>query len=101
MLTPRIESVIQEAEGKIDLAKVSAKMIILFFYISIEWAHIMTWRFLNCSQVDIDEHSDLALDYDVSSVPVLVVMKDGKEVKRLVGLQDVDKLRNWVLNSAK
>lgn len=52
-------------------------------------------------QVDIDEHSDLALDYDVSSVPVLVVLKDGKEIKRLVGLQDVDKLRNWVLNSVK
>lgn len=55
----------------------------------------------NQLQVDIDEHSDLALDYDVSSVPVLVVMKDGKEIKRLVGLQDVDKLRNWVLNSVK
>lgn len=53
------------------------------------------------SQVDIDEHSDLALDYDVSSVPVLVIMKDGKEVKRLVGLQDEDKLRNWVLKSVK
>lgn len=51
--------------------------------------------------MDIDEHSDLALDYDVSSVPVLVIMKDGKEVKRLVGLQDEDKLRNWVQKSVK
>lgn len=57
--------------------------------------------FLHYLQVDIDEHSDLALDYNVSSVPVLVILQDGKEVKRMVGLQDADKLRHWVLNSVK
>lgn len=72
MLTPRIESVIAEKQGKILLAK-----------------------------VDIDEHSDLALDYEVGSVPVLIAMKDGKVLERIVGLQDTDKLRQFVDKYAK
>lgn len=46
--------------------------------------------------MDIDEHNDLAFDFDVSSVPVLVGMKNGKEVARMVGLQDTDKLKKFV-----
>lgn len=67
MLTPRIESIIGEKAGTVKLAK-----------------------------VDIDEHSELALNYDIGSVPVLLVIKDGKVQNRLVGLQDTDKLRAWV-----
>ncbi|XP_058830442.1 thioredoxin, mitochondrial [Topomyia yanbarensis] len=67
MLTPRIETIIGEQKGKVKLAK-----------------------------VDIDEHSDLALDYEVASVPVLLAIRNGKVEQRLVGLQDTDKLRNWV-----
>jgi len=67
MLTPRLESVIAEKQGKILLAK-----------------------------VDIDENTDLALDYEVGSVPVLIAMKDGKVLERIVGLQDTDKLRKFV-----
>ncbi|CAH0694254.1 unnamed protein product [Spodoptera exigua] len=67
LLTPRLESIISESKGKVVLAK-----------------------------VDIDEQADLALDYDVSSVPVLVAIKNGKVLHRLVGLQDTDKLRKWI-----
>ncbi|CAH1638801.1 unnamed protein product [Spodoptera littoralis] len=67
LLTPRLESIISESKGKVVLAK-----------------------------VDIDEQADLALDYDVSSVPVLVAIKNGKVLNRLVGLQDTDKLRKWI-----
>lgn len=67
MLTPRIESIIDENAGKIDLAK-----------------------------VDVDEYSDLALDYEVAAVPVLLAIRNGKVEQRLVGLQDADKLRKWV-----
>ncbi|KAK9502695.1 hypothetical protein O3M35_011411 [Rhynocoris fuscipes] len=66
-LTPRIENVIAEKKGEVILAK-----------------------------VDIDEHTDLALDYDVGSVPVLVAIRNGKVEERLVGLQDTDKLRQFV-----
>ena len=37
--------------------------------------------------VNIEENDDLAYDYDVSSIPCLVVFKDGKEAKRSVGLK--------------
>ncbi|CAD0200704.1 unnamed protein product [Chrysodeixis includens] len=67
LLTPRLESIISENKGKVVLAK-----------------------------VDIDEQTDLALDYEVSSVPVLVAIKNGKVLHRLVGLQDTDKLRKWI-----
>ncbi|XP_026486813.1 thioredoxin, mitochondrial [Vanessa tameamea] len=67
LLTPRLESIISENKGKVLLAK-----------------------------VDIDEQTDLALDYEVSSVPVLVAIKNGKVQQRLVGLQDTDKLRKWI-----
>lgn len=51
------------------------------------------------AKVDIDELSDLALDYEVASVPVLVAIRNGKVKQRLVGLQDTDKLRTWVQNA--
>ena len=37
--------------------------------------------------INIDEQDDLAYEYNVSSIPCLVVFKDGKEVKRSVGLK--------------
>lgn len=46
--------------------------------------------------MDVDDHSELALDYDVASVPVLLAIRNGKVEQRLVGLQDTDKLRQWV-----
>lgn len=67
MLTPRLETVIAERKGKVLLAK-----------------------------VDIDENTDLALDYEVGSVPVLVAIENGQVVAKLVGLQDEDKLRKFV-----
>ncbi|EDW78803.1 thioredoxin, mitochondrial [Drosophila tropicalis] len=72
LLTPRIENIVGEQAGSIKLAK-----------------------------VDIDEHSELALDYDVAAVPVLVVMQNGKELQRMVGLQDEDKIRAWVAAAVK
>ena len=36
--------------------------------------------------IDIDEEDELAEDYDVSSIPCLVVFKGGEEVYRSVGL---------------
>ena len=36
--------------------------------------------------IDIDEEDELAEEYDVSSIPCLVVFKGGEEVNRSVGL---------------
>ena len=37
--------------------------------------------------INIDNEDDLAYEYNVSSIPCLVVFKDGSEVKRSVGLK--------------
>ncbi len=37
--------------------------------------------------VNIDENDDLAYDYNVSSIPCLVLFRDGTETKRSVGLK--------------
>ncbi|MBQ9019109.1 MAG: thioredoxin [Bacilli bacterium] len=36
--------------------------------------------------IDVDNNQDLAKEYNVFSIPCLVVVKDGKEIKRNVGL---------------
>ncbi len=37
-------------------------------------------------EVNVDEYSDKAKDYNILSIPTLVLMEKGKEKKRLVGL---------------
>lgn len=51
---------------------------------------------MHLARVDIDELTDLALDYDVASVPSLLVMHNGKVLNRMVGLQSSEYLRNWL-----
>lgn len=46
---------------------------------------------LNC-----DENPDIAADCEVIAVPTLIFYKDGKPVKRLVGLQDESVLREVI-----
>lgn len=38
-------------------------------------------------EINIDEHRTLATKYRVQSIPTLILFKDGKEIKRFVGLQ--------------
>lgn len=37
------------------------------------------------AKINVDEQQQLASQYDVMSIPTLLVFKDGKEVNRLVG----------------
>lgn len=37
--------------------------------------------------VNIDDEESLALQYNVSSIPCLVLFKEGKEIKRSIGLR--------------
>lgn len=46
--------------------------------------------------VDIDVHSDLAVEYGIRSVPTLV-MKDGNiEIKRMTGVKSKQQLTEWI-----
>src|SRR3989304_5230579 len=46
-------------------------------------------------KMDIDEAGEVIAKFGVYSVPCLVLIKDGKEVSRLIGNQSVSNLRNW------
>ena len=39
------------------------------------------------AKVNVDEEGETAQAYGVASIPTIVLLKDGKEVKRFVGLQ--------------
>lgn len=39
------------------------------------------------SYIDVEEQEDVARQYDVRSVPTVVIEKDGVEVERIIGLQ--------------
>ena len=43
-------------------------------------------------KVDVDELSDLAREFRVMSIPTLVVLKDGKMVKREMGYMPLERL---------
>lgn len=46
--------------------------------------------------INIDEEEELAEKYGVSSIPCLVVLKDGDEIKREVGVMPLKKLEKFV-----
>lgn len=41
---------------------------------------------IKVGKVNVDEQPDLARQYRVMSIPTLIIFKDGKEVKRIVGV---------------
>ena len=47
-------------------------------------------------KVDIDQSLDLARRFEVSTVPTVIVFKDGEEVERLVGFIPKQKLEDMV-----
>ncbi len=59
MLSPTIEEIAEEAEGKAYVGK-----------------------------VNVDEEGELAMKYGVRSIPTLIFFQNGKEVNRMVGVQD-------------
>ncbi|HEU64468.1 MAG: Thioredoxin [Candidatus Anoxychlamydiales bacterium] len=52
-------------------------------------------------KVDIDKQVKLATEYQVTSIPTLVLFKNGKEVDRIVGLRDEKALKEFVEKALK
>lgn len=48
------------------------------------------------AKLDIDEAQEMTSSLQITSVPTLILFKDGKEVKRVVGVKDLDYLLNLV-----
>lgn len=51
-------------------------------------------------KVDVDEVSELAEAFSISSIPTLLIFKSGKVVSKQVGYLDYDALKKWVENNA-
>jgi len=45
-------------------------------------------------KVNVEEESDLASEYSISSIPALVFFKDGKVVKKILGLQQKNQIED-------
>ncbi|XP_033744851.1 LOW QUALITY PROTEIN: thioredoxin, mitochondrial-like [Pecten maximus] len=67
LLGPRLESLVSSKEERFALAK-----------------------------VDVDENMDLALEYDIKSVPTVLGIKNGTVLVRFIGLQEDDKLNSFI-----
>lgn len=50
-------------------------------------------------KLDIDHAQNIASQLQVTSVPTLILFKNGKEVNRTVGLKDVDALQEFIQES--
>lgn len=48
------------------------------------------------AKIDIDQAQNVTADLQITSVPTLILFKDGKEMKRVVGVKDLDYLLNLV-----
>jgi thioredoxin 1 len=70
MLTPVLEQLAKEMHGKIKVTK-----------------------------VDIDSNQQIASRFQVMSVPTMILFKDGKEVNRLIGLRDLDGVKNFAASA--
>lgn len=49
-------------------------------------------------KINVDDAQELAMEYNIMSIPTLVVMKNGKEVNRMVGLVSKSELME-IINS--
>jgi thioredoxin 1 len=47
-------------------------------------------------KLNIDTYPSLAKRYDVDGIPCIIFFKDGKEVSRVVGLQDAEKYKEEI-----
>lgn len=47
-------------------------------------------------KINIDEEQNLAVKYNVMSIPTFVVIKGGKEIGRTIGVQDKEEIKKML-----
>lgn len=65
MIAPVVEELAEEYDGKVKIGK-----------------------------VNVDENRETAADFGVMSIPTLLIIKNGKEVERIVGFRPKEELKN-------
>lgn len=51
---------------------------------------------ISVKEVDIDEQFEVAATYQIRGVPTLVLLEDGKEVKRKTGMMQLKELKEFI-----
>jgi thioredoxin 1 len=51
---------------------------------------------VNIGKLNVDENPEIARDFGITGIPTIIVFKDGREAKRLVGVQSEASLLNTV-----
>lgn len=67
MMTPILEKIAHESKNRVVIAK-----------------------------IDIDSAQSVAGNFQVTSVPTLILFKEGKEVGRLIGLRDAETVKEFI-----
>lgn len=52
------------------------------------------------AKLDIDQAQETTANLQITSVPTLILFKDGKEIKRVVGVKDLDYLHNLIVSNS-
>lgn len=47
-------------------------------------------------KINVDEYPEIAGEFEIMSVPTLILFRDGKEEKRISGFQSVEKLIEFI-----
>ena len=50
---------------------------------------------INYDKIDVDSNTELSAQYGVRGVPSLILLENGKEVSRLVGVQSKEQILNF------
>lgn len=53
---------------------------------------------VNIVKVDVEESKDLAKQFNVYSIPTLIIFKDGEQVAQSLGFQPKEQLIKWINN---
>lgn len=48
------------------------------------------------AKIDIDAEINLTSKFQITSVPTMILFKDGKEIDRAIGLKDADSLKKFI-----
>ncbi len=51
---------------------------------------------LKVGKINVDDEAELAQKFGIMSIPTLILMKNGAEVKRLVGARNKSELLSWI-----
>ena len=70
MMLPIIEEIAENLNGKVKIAK-----------------------------INVDEEADLAIEYEVSSIPTFLLIKNGQVVTNIIGMRDKKYLEEKITNN--